>query len=127
MKILDIARVAYEVNRAYCESLGDMSFGAWEDAPDWQKSTLVNGVVYHLDHPDATPEGSHENWLAFKAKEGWTHGPVKDPVKKTHPCFVPFSALPQDQKSKDYLFRQVVHSLKPFLHEVEEKDVNPTT
>lgn len=31
-----IARMAHEANRAYCQALGDDSQPAWEDAPEWQ-------------------------------------------------------------------------------------------
>ena len=107
-----IAQVAHEVNRAYCQSIGDNSQPSWEDAPDWQKQSALNGVEYHLANPDATPENSHENWLEAKRVDGWRYGPIKDPEAKTHPCYVPYSELPQEQRSKDYLFRAVVHALK---------------
>ncbi len=48
------------MNRAYCESLGDYSFGPWEDAPEWQKAANRAGVVFHLCHPEAPPSASHE-------------------------------------------------------------------
>jgi hypothetical protein len=115
MTTTDIAKVAHEVNKAYCESIGDNSQTDWENAPDWQKSSAVNGVQFHLDNPNATPSASHESWLKQKTEEGWKHGSVKDPEKKEHPCFLPYEQLPTEQKSKDYLFRQIIHSLKPFL------------
>lgn len=31
---LQIAQVCHEVNRAYCQALGDDSQPAWDDAPD---------------------------------------------------------------------------------------------
>ena len=107
-----IARVAHEINRAYCASLGDASQPAWEDAPEWQKASALAGVDMHLANPDATPEQSHESWLAQKSAEGWKYGPVKDAEKKEHPCCVPYADLPAEQKAKDYLFRGVVHALK---------------
>lgn len=107
-----IARVAHEINRAYCASLGDASQPAWEDAPEWQKASALAGVDMHLANPDATPEQSHESWLAQKSAEGWKYGPVKDAEKKEHPCFLPYADLPAEQKAKDYLFRGVVHVLK---------------
>ncbi len=115
MTISDIAKVAHEINKSYCESIGDNSQPDWENAPEWQKSSAINGVKFHLDNPDATPSASHESWLKQKIEEGWTWGAVKDPEKKEHPCFVPYEQLPTEQKSKDYLFRQTIHSLKPFL------------
>jgi hypothetical protein len=107
-----IARVAHEVNRAYCASLGDTSQPVWEDAPDWQQASARAGVAMHLANPDATPEQSHESWLAQKTAEGWTYGEVKDAAKKEHPCFLPYTELPAEQKAKDFLFRGVVHTLK---------------
>lgn len=107
-----IARVAHEINRAYCASLGDASQPAWEDAPDWQQASARAGVAMHLANPDATPEQSHESWLAQKTAEGWTYGEIKDAAKKEHPCFLPYAELPAEQKAKDFLFRGVVHTLK---------------
>jgi len=107
-----IAKVAHEINKAFCESIGDDSQLTWEDAPDWQKESAINGVQFHIDNPDALPSNSHESWLKQKEDEGWKYGPVKDPEKKEHPCFVPYDELPVEQKSKDYLFKQVIHSLK---------------
>lgn len=107
-----IARIVYEANRTYCKTIGDNSFGEWEDAPDWQKETLYNGVRYHMIHHKAgtvpVSSKSHENWLAEKERTGWKYGPVKDPEKKEHPCFVPYDQLPPEQRLKDYLFGAIV-------------------
>lgn len=111
MNISEIARVAHEINRAYCEALGDSSQPEWSDAPDWQRESAINGVRFHLDNPSAGPEHSHESWLDEKEAAGWKYGPVKDPEAKEHPCFVPYEALPVEQRAKDYLFRAVVHAL----------------
>lgn len=111
MKPEQIARVAHEVNRAYCQALGDESQPSWEDAPQWQKDSAINGVKFHLANPDAGPEHSHVEWLKEKTAAGWKFGPVKNPDKKEHPCFVPYEQLPVEQKAKDYLFRGVVHAL----------------
>jgi hypothetical protein len=111
MNQTEIARVAHEVNRAYCQSIGDSSQAPWEQAPEWQRASAVNGVRFHLDNPDADPEASHANWLREKIADGWKVGPVKDPAIKEHPCCVPYGELPQEQRAKDYIFRAVVHAL----------------
>ncbi len=115
MKVENIAKVAHEINKAFCASIGDLSQPEWADAPDWQKQSAINGVQFHLDNPDASPSASHESWLKQKEQEGWKYGEVKDAEKKEHPCFVPYDQLPTEQKSKDYLFKQVIHSLKVYL------------
>lgn len=106
-----IAKVCHEVNKAYCEALGDMSQPSWSEAPEWQRESARAGVAFHRAG-DHGPEASHENWMKQKLAEGWKHGPVKDPQKKEHPCLVPFSELPPEQKAKDFLFRAVVHALR---------------
>jgi hypothetical protein len=115
MKLDNIAQVAHEINKAFCESIGDNSQPTWQEAPDWQKQSAINGVQFHLDNPSASPSASHESWLKQKEEEGWKYGELKDAEKKEHPCFVPYKELPIQQQSKDYLFKQVIHSLKPFL------------
>ncbi len=112
----NIAQVAHEINKAFCESIGDNSQPTWENAPDWQKSSAINGVQFHLDNPNASPSASHESWLKQKTEEGWKYGKVKNAETKEHPCFVPYNELPIEQKSKDFLFKQIIHSLKPFLN-----------
>jgi hypothetical protein len=106
-----IARVCHEVNRAYCQALGDDSQPAWSDAPQWQRDSAMAGVIMHMGNPDIGPSASHASWMAHKLADGWTYGPVKDPAKKEHPCMVPFDELPVEQQAKDYIFRAVVHAL----------------
>lgn len=116
----EIARVAHEVNRAYCQALGDQSQPNWVDAPQWQKESALVGVNLHCDNPNAGAEASHKSWMAQKEAEGWTYGPEKRPDLKQHHCMVPFDQLPREQQAKDYLFRGVVHALN------EGYDTHPT-
>lgn len=115
MNVFDIARIAHEANRQLCLALGDLSQPIWEEAPEWQRDSAVNGVNFHRQDPDATPEKSHEAWMAQKVREGWTYGPVKDPEAKQHPCMVAYSDLPPLQRAKDHLFRGICHALLPFV------------
>lgn len=107
-----VARVAHEINRAYCLALGDTSQPEWEAAPSWQRASAIHGVEFHLANPNAWPWASHDSWSRQKIADGWVHGEVKDAEKKTHPCLVPFNDLPVEQQAKDYLFRAVVHALR---------------
>jgi len=111
MRIEDIARVCHEANRAYCQTIGDTSQPPWEDAPEWQKKSAIDGVAFHLSNPDSKPEDSHNNWLKQKQADGWKYGPVKNADKKEHPCFVPYNDLPIEQRMKDSLFIAVVRAL----------------
>lgn len=104
-RVVYAARLGHEMNRAYCLSMGDDSQLPWDECPEWQKTSALNGALFHFLNPDAQPEHSHLSWLREKIATGWKYGPVKDPAKKEHPCMVDYKDLPQEQRSKDYLFR----------------------
>lgn len=106
-----IAKVCHEVNRAYCESLGDYSQTSWEKSPEWQKKSAIAGVQFHFDNPGCHPASSHESWWEEKRKNGWVYGPNKDAEMKTHPCCVPFNQLPVHQRAKDYIFQAIVEAM----------------
>ena len=108
-KIEACARAAHEANRAYCIALGDTSQPPWESAPEWQRQSARNGVIGALS--GHTPRQSHESWLREKEATGWKYGPVKDPEKREHPCFVPYDALPAAQQRKDGIFIAVVRAI----------------
>ncbi len=107
----DIAKVCHEVNRGLCIALGDFTQPRWEAAPDWQKRSAVDGVMFHMWNPQAKASESHEHWLSNKLEEGWVRGPAKDQIAKTHPCMVPYEDLPITQKLKDHQFKTVVNVL----------------
>jgi hypothetical protein len=110
-----VAHICHEANRAFCATLQDNTQSSWEEAPQWQKDSAINGVNFHLqallDGVAPQPEASHENWLRQKEVEGWKYGPVKDASKKEHPCFVPYAELPIEQRAKDYIFVGIVEAV----------------
>jgi len=106
LHIAAAAHAAHEANRAFCRSHGDDSQPPWDEAPKWQVDSAFDGVRGVIGGNG--PEQSHEGWLAEKDRTGWTYGPVKDPEKKEHPCFVPYADLPPEQQAKDAIFTTVV-------------------
>jgi hypothetical protein len=118
MTIVEVARIAHEANRTYCQVLGEGGQVSWDDAPLWQRVSATNGVAFILEHPPSTPEDVHASWMAEKREEGWVYGREKDPQAKTHPNMVEFYALPAAQRLKDALFFNVVRALAPALKEL---------
>lgn len=108
LSVEEVAALCHEANRSYCASIGDDSQPKWDDAPDWQKASARVGVIKHLENPAMTAKDSHESWLQQKRDDGWSYGPVKDPGNKRHPCFVPYSELPESQRIKDHIFKSVI-------------------
>lgn len=110
MDKLKIAELCHEANRIYCESIGDTSQKSWKDAPEWQKESAIKGVEVALK--GSTPKEMHESWMKVKEEEGWVYGEVKDEVKKTHHCMVPYEEIPEEQRRKDDIFLGIVSLFK---------------
>lgn len=110
-KIEYAARMTHEANRHYCQMIGDNSQVSWDDAPEWQKKSAIEGVTAVLNNPNITAEQQHANWMACKKADGWVYGPEKNPAKKEHPCMVPYCDLPIYQRVKDYLFGCVARAI----------------
>ena len=110
LNIEQIAKTCHEVNRVFCESIEDFSQAAWNNAPQWQKESAINGVNFLLENTNSKPCDIHNNWMKEKLEDGWKFGEVKNPETKEHPCIVDYEKLPKNQQTKDYLFSAVVRS-----------------
>lgn len=105
------ASVCHEANRELQIAAGDPSPSPhWKDAPNWQKASALEGIVNALN--GQTPKELHESWMKFKLEDGWVYGETKNGTTKTHPCLVPYSELPDDQKLKDKVFSAIVKVFK---------------
>ena len=111
-KIVSIAKVCHQANKAWCELNGDHSQFNWDDAEEWQVRSAEMGVKFKIDNPDAGNDAQHNSWMAEKVADGWIYGEEKSSEAKTHPCIVPFEQLPEFQQKKDALFCAIVDALK---------------
>lgn len=46
-------------------------------------------------------EHVHDVWAEGRLAEGWTYGPARDDVRKTHPGLVPYAELSEGEKAYD--------------------------
>lgn len=101
--------------RSWEELPADLKASNREQAEDIsEKLRLVGYEIQPLeDGTDATFEPSpdeverlaiheHERWCERQRRQGWIHGPRKDPDRKTHPCLVPWAQLPEIERRKDF-------------------------
>ncbi|XP_076833707.1 ryanodine receptor 2 isoform X2 [Brachyhypopomus gauderio] len=58
-------------------------------------------------------ENLHELWLVDQIEQGWTHGSVRDDIKRVHPGLVQFSKLPDPEKHKPQ--QAADHTLRTLL------------
>lgn len=113
-----IAKFCHQVNSDYRSLIGEGQRPSWEDASDHTRASAINGVHFVIQsasdpNPYASAQAQHDEWLRFKLEDGWGYGEEIDEVNKKHPCVLPFSALPMEQKIKDVLFRRIVQGLLP--------------
>lgn len=123
-RVVEIARVCHEVNRAVRMFLREADPGSsvnkpghsdlpWNQISDETKASACVGVEAILSGQTETPEQSHDRWREFKESNGWTLGPVLDHEKKTHPNLVPYDELPGDEQIKDTVFFGIVRAMAP--------------
>jgi hypothetical protein len=106
---LQIAQVIHAANLAYRANIGEEPGVAWERLDSDMQETIVHGVKVAQEGNDA--EELHRQWVMVKEVQGWTYGPEKDAIKKTHPQLVPYANLDLDQRRKDSLFLAIVGAL----------------
>ena len=58
-------------------------------------------------------ENVHEIWAATRIEQGWIYGPERNDSLKHHPCLVPYSELPEEEKVYDRTTR--IETLKFIL------------
>ena len=95
----------HEAIRALNDAYNEPTLG-WEP----NRASVVAGVRRILANPGETYEQNHEAWMQYKLSEGWVFGSEKSADKKTHPCLVPYSALPPVQRAKDMIFTHIVRA-----------------
>lgn len=106
------ARLCHEVNRRYCQGLGDNSQLPWDEMPLEHRAGLCAGVEAQLAADCMlTGEQMHERWMTSKLDNGWTLGEKKDTEKKTHPNLKPYAELSGQERFKDALFSTIVRTI----------------
>lgn len=109
---IKIARICHEAHKALCNALGEFGIESWGRLSRPRRDVCIGSVEAMIASPKVTSEMSHQMWLDHMVSTGWKYGPEKNPDLKEHPCIVPFSELPIEQKKKDELFAAIVRVLK---------------
>lgn len=111
----EIARTIHRAVEALTELQGHALYPKWEYLRDEDRALYTEGVLEVIANPDWTPEQAHDFWVENRLRAGWTYGPEKDYIRKTHPSMVPSHELPEIEQVKDVLFIAMVRAMSPFM------------
>ncbi|MEL7032199.1 MAG: RyR domain-containing protein [Pseudomonadota bacterium] len=106
-----VARVIHAAIRTWSSAHGQPDMPDWDVAPQWMKESTFASIKFVLEHPDADAGAQHVQWMEQRRAQGWSYGPVRDEVRKTHPMLVPFDQLPIMEQKKDDLVSAIVRAL----------------
>jgi len=107
----EIAMVCHESLNAYCKAKGDPTYKPWNELDEKTIQITVSGVTDIRKDPTITAKQHFENWKNKKIKQGWIYGKIKDRDKKEHPNIIDYEKLPEDQRTKDILFINIVRAM----------------
>jgi len=90
---------------------------AWNDSKNYMVTAGVRGKKEYLPKPidlsdvelpndlielrEAIAENAHDVWAVERQAQGWVYGEERNDDKKTHPCMVYYSELPESEKRFD--------------------------
>jgi len=111
MEIQKIAEVCHAAHQSYRGLINETPQDKWDNLKPERQAKLVQAVYRVINHPDITQQAQHGEWVKCIVKYGWKYGEVYDEGKKEHPCILPYSLLPENQKKKDALFLAIVNAL----------------
>lgn len=109
--VKNIAKIAYEVVRSYCESVGDYTVDEWDKADKYVRDETILKVEMIIDNMAWSPEHAHEVWLDIMIDKGWIHGDVISWDAQEHPHISPYESLPQLYRITLEIFWGVVKEL----------------
>lgn len=109
----DIAESTHDIMNHYKCSLGEIV----DNYSLEHEISILSGMDF-LRRNGFNPAGQHTAWMKQRLSEGWKYGEIKDSTNKTHPCLVDYNDLPDNQKSKDYLFAGCVKTLTKIYYKI---------
>lgn len=108
-----VSRACHQAIKSYCEeALNDSSQPDWEYTAKEVREATYSGVIFCLEHPEATQEQLHMNWKRDKIKAGWIYGPTKNETARMHPFITSYDQLPDGEKVKAEISLAVVDAFR---------------
>jgi hypothetical protein len=80
-------------------AIGTNAAGDYVPQPLDTSAVVIPAAI--LDLCETLARNTHEVWSQRRLADGWRFGPERSDALKTHPCLVPYEALPEADKEYD--------------------------
>lgn len=111
VRVLQIAQVLYEAQRAWLNSNGGKDTVSWDKASDTKKKEVFDTVLFQIDNPLSGDAGKHNIWMKAREADDWTWGKHYSEEKKTDPQLVLFHLTPPEYQAEHRLNIAIVKAL----------------
>jgi hypothetical protein len=108
----DLDHEARELSYAAVDGLALQLAGVGLVAEPLRRKTADASAAFTPEITERLARAEHDRWCAWRTRQGWQHGTVRDDDTRRHPDLVPWEELPEDRRQID---RDRVTALKPVL------------
>jgi len=112
-----IASIVHSVTMRFPRSDGSYP-ESWGNIPYDAQKQAADAVERVAEGKHQSPEELHILWGELNMRNGWSYGEKWCPIKKTHPCMVPYDQLSDAQKLKDEIWGTLVPLLLSYKDRV---------
>ncbi len=116
----DLDDEARELSYAAVDGLALQLAGVGLIAEPLRRTTADASEPFPPEITERLAQAEHDRWYAWRTRQGWQHGPVRDDDARLHPDLVSWSDLPEDRRQID---RDRVIALQPILAAVRYRVV----
>ena len=113
-----LARLVHAVNHEYCKIIGETHQVPWDELEEKERTKFEEVFAHLLTHEKydniRSPEGTHNNWLEDKLKNGWQYGTSVSKEERCSTYVLPYNALTAEKKFKSVFVSHLIDALESF-------------
>jgi hypothetical protein len=108
--ILTMAKNIHELISLYRNLNSGEYIRSWDECTKEHKNSLIKGVIFRIEHPDAEIASLQGHRISVNAERGWKYGKKYSEEDRTNPDLASYDMLPENRKTELQLFMLAVDS-----------------
>lgn len=118
-KIVGLAKICHEAQRAFCQTMGDFSHPNWDLTSPWYQKVMVECVTFVFNKVSDVNQ-LHIFWSSQMTALGWSYGLVFNEKEKEHPNLKNFNDISFEEQIKYAIFMANVIAISPAMVRASE-------